>query len=50
MATPRQFALRSQNLGCRPIVNFFLGWMGLAEHRQTYLPHELRICLTAVAP
>jgi transposase len=38
MTTPAPFTLRSQRLGCLPIVNFFLARIGLAEHLQTYLP------------
>jgi hypothetical protein len=38
MTTPEQFTLQSQNLGCLPIVNFFLARMGVADHLRTYLP------------
>ena len=51
MTTPEPFTLRSQRLGCLPIVNFFLDRMGLAEHLQTYLPTDdarLRLAPAAV--
>src|SRR5438445_6635060 len=51
MTTPEPFALRSQRLGCLPIVNFFLARMGLAEHLHTYLPADdarLRLAPAAV--
>ncbi len=51
MTTPAPFALRSQRLGCLPIVNFFLTRIGLAEHLQTYLPAadaRLRLAPAAV--
>ncbi|HZJ03949.1 MAG TPA: DUF4277 domain-containing protein, partial [Nocardioidaceae bacterium] len=51
MTTPGQFTLRSQHLGCLPIVNFFLTRMGLADHLRTYLPHDdarLRLAPAAV--
>ncbi|GAA4382618.1 IS1634 family transposase [Agromyces bauzanensis] len=38
MTTPGPFTLRSQRLGCLPVVSFFLTRMGLAEHLRTYLP------------
>ena len=38
MTTPGQFTLESQNLGCLPIVNFFLTRIGLADHLRNYLP------------
>jgi hypothetical protein len=38
MTTPGQFTLESQNLGCLPIVNFFLTRIGLADHLQAYWP------------
>ena len=34
------FTLRSQRLGCLPIVNFLLDRMGVAEKLQDYLPTE----------
>jgi hypothetical protein len=34
------FKLRSQRLGCLPIVNFLLDRIGLAEQLQTYLPSD----------
>lgn len=40
MTTPGPFTLRSQRLGCLPIVNFLLTRMGVAEHLQTYLPTD----------
>ena len=47
MTTPEQFTLQSQNLGCLPIVNFFLARMGVAEHLRTYLPSgDARLRLT----
>ncbi len=51
MTTPEPFALRSQRLGCLPIVNFFLARMGLAQHPRTYLPADdarLRLAPAAV--
>jgi len=51
MTTPAPFALRSQHLGCLPIVNFFLARIGLAEHLQSYLPAadaRLRLAPAAV--
>ena len=50
-ATPGQFTLRSQSMGALPVVNFFLTRMGLADHLQTYLPHDdarLRLAPAAV--
>jgi len=38
MSRPEQFTLQTQNLGCLPIVNFFLTRIGVADHLQTYLP------------
>jgi hypothetical protein len=38
--TPQRFGLRSQRLGCLPVVNFFLARLGLAEHLDAYLPHN----------
>src|SRR5665811_1246706 len=50
MTTPEQFTLHSQNLGCLPIVNFFLNRMGLADHLRNYLPHgDARLRLTPAA-
>jgi transposase len=50
MTTPGQFTLHSQNLGCLPIVNFFLARMGLADHLATYLPAgDARLRLTPAA-
>ena len=40
MTTPGQFTLESQNLGCLPIVNFFLTRIGLADHLQAYLAND----------
>jgi hypothetical protein len=51
MTTPAPLALRSQRLGCLPIVNFFLARIGLAEHLQTCLPADdarLRLAPAAV--
>jgi hypothetical protein len=51
MTTPGQFTLHSQNLGCLPIVNFFLARIGLADHLRNYLPHDdtrLRLAPAAV--
>jgi hypothetical protein len=51
MTTPEPFALRSQRLGCLPVVNFFLARIGLAQHLQTYLPADdarLRLAPAAV--
>ena len=51
MTTPGQFGLRSQHLGCLPIIDFFLARMGLAEHLRTYLPAgdaRLRLAPSAV--
>ena len=51
MTTPGQFTLHSQNLGCLPIVNFFLNRIGLADHLRNYLPHDdarLRLAPAAV--
>jgi hypothetical protein len=39
-STPQRFGLRSQRLGCLPVVNFFLARLGLAEHLDAYLPHD----------
>jgi hypothetical protein len=50
MTTPGQFTLHSQNLGCLPIVNFFLNRIGLADHLRNYLPHgDARLRLTPAA-
>ena len=50
MSTPGPFTLRSQRLGCLPIVNFFLTRIGLAEHLQAYLPaDDPRLRLTPAA-
>ena len=50
MTTPAPFSLRSQRLGCLPIVSFFLTRMGLAEHLQTCLPaHDARLRLAPAA-
>ena len=49
--SPEPFTLRSQRLGCLPIVNFLFDRMGLAEHLQTYLPTDdarLRLAPAAV--
>jgi hypothetical protein len=47
MTTPGQFTLESQNLGCLPIVNFFLTSIGVADHLQAYLPSgDARLRLT----
>ena len=51
MSRPAPFTLRSQRLGCLPIVNFFLTRIGLAEHLRTYLPADdarLRLAPAAV--
>ena len=51
MRTPEPFTLHSQRLGCLPIVNLVLARMGVAEHLQTYLPHDdprLRLAPAAV--
>ncbi len=40
MDAPGPFGLRSQTLGCLPLVNFFLSRMGLTAVLQRYLPHE----------
>jgi len=39
-STPQRFGLRSQRLGCLPVVNFFLARLGLGEHLDAYLPHN----------
>ena len=50
MSTPGQFTLQTQNLGCLPIVNFFLVRMGVADHLRTYLPPgDARLRLTPAA-
>jgi hypothetical protein len=50
MTTPGQFTLHSQNLGCLPIVNFFLNRMGLSDHLRNYLPPgDARLRLTPAA-
>ena len=50
MSTPGPFTLRSQRLGCLPIVNFFLTRIGLAQHLQAYLPaDDPRLRLTPAA-
>ena len=50
MTTLGQFTLQSQNLGCLPIVNFFLARMGVADHLRTYLPPgDARLRLTPAA-
>ena len=38
--SPQRFGLRSQRLGCLPVVNFFLARLGLAEHLDAFLPHN----------
>jgi hypothetical protein len=48
---PGQFTLRSQTLGCLPVLNFFLTRMGLSEKLGTYLPRDdarLRLAPAAV--
>ena len=40
MNTPEPFTLRSQRLGCLPIVNVFLTRMGVAEHLCACLPAD----------
>src|ERR1019366_7435644 len=50
MSTPGQFTLQTQNLGCLPIVNFFLTRIGVADHLRTYLPRgDGRLRLTPAA-
>src|ERR1035437_8395526 len=50
MSTPEQFTLHTQNLGCLPIVNFFLTRIGAADHLRTYLPAgDARLRLTPAA-
>src|SRR5680860_1235453 len=50
MPTPEPFTLRSQRLGCLPIVNVLLTRMGLADHLATYLPaNDTRLRLTPAA-
>src|SRR5665811_1888397 len=50
MTSPEQFTLQSQNLGCLPIVNFFLNRIGLADHLRNYLPAgDARLRLTPAA-
>src|SRR5665647_1673678 len=50
MSTPGQFTLQTQNLGCLPIVNFFLTRIGVADHLRTYLPPgDARLRLTPAA-
>jgi len=50
MTAPGQFTLHSRNLGCLPIVNFFLNRIGLADHLANYLPHgDARLRLTPAA-
>jgi transposase len=39
-STPQRFGLRSQQLGCLPVVNSFLARLGLGEHLDRYLPHD----------
>ncbi len=51
MGTPEAFRLRSQQLGCLPIVNHFLTRMRLGEQLNSYLPHDdarLRLAPAAV--
>lgn len=51
MTTSEPFTLRSQRLGCLPIVNFLFDRMGLAQRLQTYLPSDdprLRLAPAAV--
>jgi len=51
MTTSGPFTLRSQRLGCLPVVNFFLTRIGLAEHLRSYLPADdarLRLAPAAV--
>ena len=51
MSRPESFMLRSQRLGCLPVVNFFLTRMGLAERLGTFLPADdprLRLAPAAV--
>jgi len=48
---PQRFGLRSQRLGCLPVVNVFLARLGLGEHLDRYLPHDdarLRLAPAAV--
>jgi len=40
MTPAEPFRLRSQRLGCLPIVNFLFDRMGLAEQLQSYLPSD----------
>jgi len=51
MGTPEPFKLRSQQLGCLPVVNHFLTSMRVAEQLGSYLPHDdarLRLAPAAV--
>jgi transposase len=51
MPTLEHFGLRSQTLGCLPVLNFFLDRLGLAERLGRYLPSEdarLRLAPAAV--
>ncbi|MGV1010797.1 MAG: DUF4277 domain-containing protein, partial [Dermatophilaceae bacterium] len=51
MGTPQSFRLRSQLLGCLPVVNHFLTRMRLAETLDIHLPHDdarLRLAPAAV--
>jgi hypothetical protein len=51
MGTAEPFRLRSQLLGCLPVVNHFLTRMRIAEQLDVYLPHDdarLRLAPAAV--
>ncbi len=51
MSSPEPFRLRSQLLGCLPVVNHFLTRMQVADQLGTYLPHDdarLRLAPAAV--
>lgn len=40
MGTPQPFTLRSQQLGCLPLVNHVLSRMGVTDHLRRCLPHD----------
>lgn len=40
MGSPERFTLRTETVGCLPIVNHFMGRMGVGERLGTYLPNN----------
>lgn len=49
LPVPQRFGLRSQTLGCLPVVNFFLDRLGLAEHLGRRLRPDARLRVAPAA-